>query len=338
MISVVIPVYNVEKYVRLCIDSVINQSYNDFEIILVNDGSLDKSGEICDEYASKYENIRVVHKKNEGLGYARNEGIEIAKGKYIVFVDSDDYVEKDMLLDLYKEAELQGCDTCIGGHNRVSEENNFIVAQAHEKRVLRDGEVVKEFIPRMIGSLPDKKDSLPLSAWNVLYSMEIIKNNNIRFVSERELISEDLIFNLEYFKYSKGVSLIEQCNYNYRITANSLTTRYNNNRFEMIKKIYYVERKKIEELGILDVSKIRLYRQFFNYLRMCFKQENIKVSRLKYKEALSNISSICLDNEVKNIVNEYPIDKLDIKQKVFVLLVKYNMSMFIYLGVKLGVV
>ena len=91
-ISIIIPVYNVEKYLRECLDSILAQSYKDFEIILADDGSTDSSGNICDEYSMKYENIKVLHKNNNGLSSARNAGLDIAQGEYILFIDSDDVV------------------------------------------------------------------------------------------------------------------------------------------------------------------------------------------------------------------------------------------------------
>ena len=103
-ISIIVPVYNVEKYLKRCIDSILNQSFTDFELILVDDGSTDNSGEIIDEYAIKDERIKVIHKENGGLSSARNVGIEYSKGNYIAFVDSDDYINKNMYKILYKNA------------------------------------------------------------------------------------------------------------------------------------------------------------------------------------------------------------------------------------------
>lgn len=337
MISVVVPVYNVEKYLRLCIDSILKQSYRDFEIILVNDGSKDSSGDICNEY-SRFDNIRVIHKENEGLGYARNTGIDEAGGDFIVFLDSDDFIEEDTLLDLYNGIKKEDCDTCIGGHNRVNLDNEFVSSHAYENNVFKDEKIIHEFLPRMVGSAPEKKDSVSVSACNVLYSMEIIKQNNLKFVSERDLISEDLIFNLEYFRHSKGVLLIEKCNYNYRINTNSLTTRYNKDRFESIKKIYHFQNNLLKDIKIYDICRYRLMRQFFNYIRMCFNQENIKISNLKYTEALSNLKNICSDDLVRSIVKEYPINKLEAPQKLFVLLIKYRFIRIIYFCIKFGVV
>ena len=100
-VSVIVPVYNVEKYLDRCLDSIINQTLNEIEIILVDDGSTDSSGEKCDEYKKKDLRIKVIHKKNKGLGYARNSGLEVATGKYIAFVDSDDYIDRRMFESLY---------------------------------------------------------------------------------------------------------------------------------------------------------------------------------------------------------------------------------------------
>ena len=114
LISVIIPIYNVEQYLKECLESVINQTYRNLEIILVDDGSKDKSGKICDEYKNKDERIKVVHKENGGLSDARNAGMKIATGKYIQFIDSDDFIDKDMIETLYNliienEADISMC-------------------------------------------------------------------------------------------------------------------------------------------------------------------------------------------------------------------------------------
>lgn len=112
-ISIIIPVYNVERYLKKCMDSILVQSFQDFEVILVNDGSVDESGSLCEEYARKYANIRAIHKENEGVAAARNTGIEASRGEYITFIDPDDYVEKHYLEVLYRIITKQTADLAI---------------------------------------------------------------------------------------------------------------------------------------------------------------------------------------------------------------------------------
>lgn len=107
LISIIIPIYNVSKYLNRCVDSVVNQTYKNIEIILVDDGSKDNSGEMCDKYQEEYSNIKVVHKENAGLGFARNTGLEYVTGKYVIFVDGDDYIQKDMVENLYNDLKKQ---------------------------------------------------------------------------------------------------------------------------------------------------------------------------------------------------------------------------------------
>ena len=120
-ISVIIPVYNVEKYISRCLDSILNQSYKNVEIIIINDGSTDKSGLICDEYSKRYDNIRVFHKENGGVSSARNLGITVAKGEYITFADPDDFLNKDMYKILYDNAKNNNSDITICSVNEIRE-------------------------------------------------------------------------------------------------------------------------------------------------------------------------------------------------------------------------
>ena len=126
MISVIVPVYNVEKYLRQCLDSVLAQTYRELEIILVDDGSTDGSGAICDEYATRDSRIKVVHQQNGGLSSARNAGLDLATGEYVAFVDSDDYIHETMLELLYQALVENNADTVICNFERVDEKGDVI--------------------------------------------------------------------------------------------------------------------------------------------------------------------------------------------------------------------
>ena len=144
LISIIIPVYNVEQYLSRCIDSVINQTYKNLEIILIDDGSTDDSGEICDEYALKDNRIKVMHKQNGGVSSARNEGLDISKGNYIGFIDSDDFIEKDMYEFLYDLLTKNNCDiSCC--NKFIFKDNKFIASKSFPKgNVLSFNEVLND--------------------------------------------------------------------------------------------------------------------------------------------------------------------------------------------------
>ena len=161
-ISIVVPVYNVEKYLKVCVDSLLEQTLPAYEIILVDDGSKDTSGKICDEYAAQYPQIKVVHKENAGLGMARNTGLDNVTGDYVVFIDSDDFCQKDMVEQLVAIVEKTGCDTCKTSFNRVDMEGNFLRSETVIPGEFAGEQVQKALLPRMIGSAPDRHDSIPM--------------------------------------------------------------------------------------------------------------------------------------------------------------------------------
>lgn len=330
LITIIVPIYNVEQYLKQCIESLLQQSYKNIEIILVNDGSTDRSADICEIFRKKDNRIKVVNKSNEGLGYARNSGLKIANGKYVTFVDSDDYVDEDLIKELYSSIKENNVDTCIGGFKRVDDNGNILSISKYSNNIYRENNVFDNLLPRMLGSYGKKSDSIRMSVWNSMYSMEIIKENKIEFPSEREYISEDIIFDIEYYKFSKGVSIIDSCKYNYRLNINSLTMKYKENKFNMIKKLYLAIEENIIKNDIKSQAISRNQKQFFINIRSCIRQENVKISNNSFKNALKNIRVICNDDLVQNVIKQYPIELLNIKQKVFIYLLKYKMSLILY--------
>ena len=330
-ISVIVPVYNVSRYLDKCVSSLLNQKYQNTEIILVDDGSTDASGDMCDRYAKQDERIKVLHKQNAGLGFARNSGLKVASGKYVVFIDSDDYVEDSMLSALFDAAQMYNADTVIGGFSTVVDNDIILSKTKLNNEEFKNKEIMQCLMPRLIGSAPNKKDSIRMSVWNVLYSMDIIMSNGISFPSEREMISEDIIFDLKYYQYSRKTVLIDSCHYCYRITDGSLTTKYRPERFELSKKLHKELIRQIEIIGLDPNTRDRASRYFFILLRMCIRQEEVKVSGKNLTEAVKSIKSICGDRYVKKVIAEYPVDLLNTKQKVFISLIKGKHAVFLYL-------
>lgn len=203
MISVVIPVFNVEKYLRKCIDSVLNQSYKDYEIVLIDDGSTDDSGRICDEYA-KNEKIRVIHKENGGLADARNVGIDNSFGEYITFLDSDDYIKNDYLSTLYSIALETGSDVVISKFVNFYEKQEII---DNEMSNFKYNLISKEECYRKMLL----QDGIDVSATAKLYSNHIF--NNIRFVKGQ--LYEDINIVDQIIETAGNIAVTDYAGYYY---------------------------------------------------------------------------------------------------------------------------
>ena len=196
LISVIVPVYNSEQTLHRCIDSILGQTYRNFELLLINDGSKDRSGEICDEYARKDSRVKVFHKENGGVSSARNLGLDNAKGEWITFIDSDDSVEESFLESLYSfgSGSLKICNFNGDGQKDYSEECSNVETSL------------------VITKLLD--DNLIWTPWGKLFSSAIINDHNLRFDTKLKL-GEDTLFCWEYLSYCSTVSFLASNLYNY---------------------------------------------------------------------------------------------------------------------------
>ncbi len=338
LVTIIISVYNMEKYLKECVDSVLNQTYKAIEIILVDDGSKDNSKTMCDQYANKFDNISVIHKKNEGLGISRNRGLEYANGDFILFLDSDDYIDNDMIEKLVNMAKKYDLDVVKSGFRRVDDNHNKLSTTQYSSELFEKDGIIDKFLPRLIGSSPEKKDSIEMSVCATLYKTSIIKEKKLTFVSEREIISEDIIFNIDFCKLAKKAYLLDYVGYNYRFNPKSLTRSYKENRFERSKELYFEIAKRLKEMGYGHDVYDRLSRIFFVYLKTCLHQEKKKISNKKTKDILNTISNFTNDDLVANLVSKYPITKTGFKQKLFLTLVKNKMNVLILILINLNLI
>lgn len=216
-VSVIIPVYNVEKYFDKCMESVFNQTYTDLEIILVDDGSKDNSGKMCDEFALRDKRVKVIHKENGGVSSARNVALGVMTGEYVTFIDSDDFIERNHIEQLMARSEDDGVDLCITGHSSIYETNNeTIVQNVNGKAVKLNRNLTIELMfsaHYFCGFL-----------WNKLYSAKIIRENGIRFCDEIS-IAEDLLFNCQYALNIRDSFYNPSPTYNYIQRTNSATNK-----------------------------------------------------------------------------------------------------------------
>lgn len=226
LVTIVIPVYNVEKYLDRCVESIVNQTYKKLEIILVDDGSPDSCPQMCDDWAKKDIRIKVIHKENAGLGMARNSGLEIATGSYILFVDSDDYIAYETVEKCVTEFIKNHSDVIMFGRFDL-----FRDGRVKEKPVVTDDYVFcnEKVINDILPGLFTYKRGTGISSCCKMYNLQLIKYADIKYKSEREILSEDALFNLELFPYVKTVSIIPESFYYYFKNENSLSRSYKKN-------------------------------------------------------------------------------------------------------------
>lgn len=327
VISVILPIFNVEKYLNRCIKSVVNQSYKNLEIILVDDGSPDRCPEMCDEWAKKDSRIKVVHKNNAGLGYARNTGIENATGEYICFVDSDDYIALDTIEKAYRLANNELADVIVFGHCQVKRngETGRAFVPCPNKLIYEGYEIQEVFLPNLIG--PDtstgESTNLWMSVCGALYSMELIENANWRLVSERDIISEDVYSLLRLYKDVRKVAVIPESLYFYCENATSLTHTYKSDRFERIKHFYKACIDACNELGYGDKVKQRLTYPFVSNTIAAMKM--IITADMSGDQRESAFRSICTDEKLHEVLNATNIRKEKWTRKALILSLKYKL-------------
>lgn len=335
-ISVIVPVYNVEKYLIECLDSIIKQTYANLEIILIDDGSPDGCGSICDAYKLKDSRIIVIHKENEGLGYARNCGLDIATGDYITFVDSDDYIMPTMIETLYNGLIDNQVNECKMGFQRVKNDHSVCAETRYEQEIFPGEKARTEYAPRLIGSVPDKHDSIEMCVCGAIFVGDIIRKNHLRFPSERELISEDLIFHLEYLQYAKGACVIENTDYKYRVNDLSLSKSYKINRKEMSIAFYEELIKRIKSYGYGEETVIRAKKLLFIYIRVCISQE-VTYEMNSISKSIKRIKDICSDEVLQSAIQSYPIGALKLPQRVFVECLKHKTGTLLYILKKMQI-
>lgn len=231
LITVIIPVYNVEPYLDRCMQSILNQTYTNLEIILVDDKSIDRSNDLCLNYLFD-KRVIVVHGNNTGLSGARNLGLDISHGKYVTFIDSDDYVESDMIENLYHCMLETGADTVIGGFKRIIGNKIEVRENKFFGKVYDNFDDIKNLVlKKMLAT--NGVDHIEMSVWKVLFSMDIIQNNNLRF-PDKKYLCEDIIFDFEYYPLANKVAMSDDTGYCYCLNEESLSQIYQKNKFDRI--------------------------------------------------------------------------------------------------------
>lgn len=262
-LSIIVPVYNVEKYLARCIESILGQSFTNYELIIVDDGSIDRSSIICDEYADKDSRINVIHKKNGGVSSARNSALNIAVGDYILFCDGDDYVSQDWAQKMYN---------AICTYPNAFINCNICSVDPSGKLGLRYHPQNLNNVFQMSSYFELYSSSLDSSPCNKIYSGEILRKNSLYF-NEDMRIGEDVTFNVEYYKLCNQIIFVNFPLYYYCNNYDSLTHMYTANNFEMHREIFSMRLQVIEDKYLGNYLDNWLYR-FIQMLNEVFDKRN----------------------------------------------------------------
>ena len=332
-LSVIIPVYNMEKYIHQCLDSVYSQTFRDFEVIIIDDGSPDNCGKICDDYAEKYRNeisTNVIHKKNAGLPSAWNDGLNAARGEWITFVDSDDWLDSDYYEAMFNALGEQAVDVfCAGGcfKNTESEQIKsycFDTPKLYCTREERDYMMTRVLTNEIKET---KNGRVKLAAtqapWDKFYRAEFIRSKNIKFESSLGAV-EDVLLNLIAFDQADCIGVSTVCGYHYRQVEQSYTRRFNSKRKDSFITFLNIANDYLDRHNSNPMIKKAVNMYSFLLIHNAMETyfcniNNPKTSREIAKEFISYKRIPCFDEAIHDRNNPYMSFKRKIWQFIFIL-------------------
>jgi glycosyltransferase involved in cell wall biosynthesis len=340
LISIVVPVYNVSKYLHQCVDSLIYQTYENLEIILVNDGSTDYSGRICDEYALKDNRVKVIHQKNLGLSGARNTGTDASTGSYLTYIDSDDWLE---------------LDTCELAVNKAQEGNYDLVMwqmikEYETRKIYVDGPfgLDREFKNdsllslhrRLFGPIGDELihpnliDSFA-SAWGKLYKLSIIKSFDIKSVDTKIVGSEDILFNAEYIKYCKAAYYLHKHLIHYRKdNPLSLTKTHGSTLFPRFVNLFEYLKELIVKFDLGKEFEIALNNRIGISMMNIGLSEESPRNQKSLIEKIRSINSYLKQDLYKYSYANFPFKSLAFHWRIFYFFCKWRFGVGVYIMLK----
>ncbi len=324
-ISVIVPVYKVEKYIDRCLESIINQTYKNLEIILVDDGSPDNCPKLCDEWKKKDERVRVIHKVNGGLGEARNSGMEIATGDYITFVDSDDWIHLEAYAEIIHYLTRYELDVLSFGSNRATDSTllNPMISALNEGYYGRK-EIHNIVLPNAVAPdrIFDASKIIYKSAWSHVYKTQFLKKYGIKFLSEKEVTSEDFCFNIEVYLKMNSFYMLHKLYYYYYNNDESLTQIYRFEKYYSDYKLYENYEKNLK--GAIDdvllqkkLSLLWIQRIYARLTDACRKSTN-----LEYRMVRKNMITLLTDNMLIESLPNINTKNWSLKEKAVLWLIK----------------
>lgn len=339
-VSIIVPVYNVEKYLDRCMDSLINQSLKDIEIILVDDKSPDNSPTLCDKWAGMDNRVKVVHKlQNEGLGFARNTGLGEATGEYVAFLDSDDFVDQEAYETVYSRALKENLDVCYFQRRRVDQNGKRIEVSSQKSIDTYIGRnEVDRYMLNLIGHKPSDKiqRTESFSVCMGIMRRSIIEKYHCRFPSEKEVASEDLLFQMDFLPHVERVIILPDVFYNYYINTASITQNYDDAKRDRMKRLLDDIRFKLEKSDLASCYVEHYYSQVLRIYRTILKFESR--AKLPLFQKIRRIKNECANVQVHELLLKSVISSYPKGMQVYLYAMKYRISLFfiIYYALKKG--
>ena len=328
--SIIVPIYNVEKYINKCVDSLVNQTYKDFELILVDDGSTDNCGEICDEYDKKYDFIKVIHKKNEGLAAVwMKEGLDTVSGDYIGSIDSDDWVDCDLLERMSAEIDKETPDILVYGYKNVCGGKVEINRISAKEGFYNKEKIEKDIFPSLInnGGFRDK-NSIYLSRVNKFVRREILLSNR-QYYNSKISFGEDNYWTIPNVLSAESMYVFSDWYpYSYRINPTSISHSYNKQLWEKFNLLA------MDEIKILEAfDKAWMCNQVYNdmviHAAICI--NNAMRGHLPKQAAIDEIKTIVKNDNLREGLKGTVLSKCSLKEKLNVILMRMRATHIIYI-------
>lgn len=324
LVSIIVPVYNTEKYLQECVESICKQSYKNLEIIIINDGSTDSSGKICDEFARKDSRIQVIHKKNEGVSVARNIGLEIAQGQYIGFIDSDDLCEPRLYEKLYTAMVDTKADIAFCGFSDFADDFKVKRDEPLKPGYYSKEEIKNKIIRPMVGTPAINPKCAPImgSLCRCLFKSELVEMPTPLRMKEIKM-AEDLLFDIEYLCRCESAVVIEDSLYNYRQFAESSSRRYITDLYKNISVQLTLMHDVLMKNQILDEIMEEYYKMtvLYNYT-WCISNECKEENPKSVREILSELKKLGSKKEYREVLKWCYIKNIAFKERIYFSLIK----------------
>lgn len=322
LISIIIPIYKVEKYINECLDSILNQTYTKLEILLIDDGSPDESGLICDKYASKDNRIKVIHKKNEGVSSARNTGLDLSNGKYVCFVDADDFIEKNFCEKMLNTLKKHNADCVACGYNRIYKRKK-------EKIIEKEGyELNKEEFLKKLLLVQSGLGFCHTKIWKRSVINEIRFNEDLK-------VGEDALFCIEVGKNLEKFYMLNDSLYNYRYNENSVVREFDEHYVDKYLKAMKITKKYIERNYQNDEKVCERVNNYISYhlllviINYCMNPKN----GLNFLEQSKKTKEVCNITEFKEAIEKTNYCGFSITRKITIFTLKHKLYLItVYIG------